>query len=864
MHKQTTPPRYNGMPFRLATVVACCILSTCFSCFATRCFAQEPNEDIQDVQKRIKEAEREKSRFKQLETLTEQRLKLLRELKTHYESIAQAESKLEDADDDDRKIERLERSIEEAEVGAERTNLRLEMLERRTALVELKFELTPTQNKLRTESQALSKMLDAGDKIVNRFSDALLKGDDDTAEEMEREFIQFERVFERRREILQLRFELTRARADGDEQWIRELQTELKELGAEDSAKPKPRQKPVDNLPVPMELSKDQITLAARMPFETEILPKLKAACFECHNQDTASGDLDLSRLVAQRPLVLNRSHWLNVIEQHKVRSMPPADAEQPSDDDRRAMLGWLTNAIENFDYRSIRRAGFVPAKRLTHDEYNNTVRDLVGIDIRPADRFPTDLSASSGFKNSANSLFIQPVTFERYVGAAEAIAQAAWPLAPKSKQQEQAIARLYGNSTSFYSSKTASRILRNFASRAYRRPLEDVELAALMRHFEARRRKGDSPEMALREVLQVVLISPNFLIRAEASPIKDGQAERVSDWELASRLSYFLWASMPDDKLFELASEGRLHQPDVLAQQVDRMLDDPRAETLGSLFAAQWLGFEALDRLQRDQIDNPWATDSLVEAMHNESSMLFHSLVQKNASIDRLLDADYTFINEELAKHYGIRGVRGSEMREVSLRETPRRGVLGHASILATTSFPRRTSPVLRGNWILTTLLGTPPPPPPPNVSEFDDRVAENERLTQRQKLEMHRSNARCYACHSQIDPLGFALEEFEWFGRYRPQRRGRPVDSVGKLPNGTEFQGLAGLSSTLLSERSSDLAEQLTRKLLAYGLGRQLESYDEATVRELKSEFEDDDRRLRSLIQAIVRSDTFQKKQR
>ena len=432
-----------------------------------------------------------------------------------------------------------------------------------------------------------------------------------------------------------------------------------------------------------------------------------------------------------------------------------------------------------------------------------------------------------------------------------------------------------------------AKRVVTQFATRAYRRPLEQDEVDSLVMHYRRRRGQGDSAEVAIREVLQVILISPNFLIRSEVAPEfspeptalaagsqrqenrrlaprrSQSEAVRVSDWELASRLSYFLWASMPDDELFDLARSGRLHEPTVLAQQVERMLKDSKSESLGTLFAAQWLGFAELDRVQRDQIDNPWATDTLVAAMKSESALLFHSLVQRNASIDRLLDADFTFVNEELANHYRIEAVSGSEMREVSLRETPRRGVLGHGSILATTSLPRRTSPVMRGNWILTTLLGTPPQPPPPNASEFNERLAENERLSQRKKLELHRTNPNCYACHSQIDPLGFALEEFEWFGRYRPERRGRPVDSVGKLPDGTSFRGLTGLSRTLVSERSSDLAEQLTRKMLAYALGRQLEYYDEATVRELTMELEADGRKLQTLIHAIVRSDSFQKKQ-
>ena len=642
------------------------------------------------------------------------------------------------------------------------------------------------------------------------------------------------------------------------------------------------------NLPVSIQLTNAEISAAAKLDFAAEILPRLKTACFDCHDSADANGDLNLEQLVTQQPLVINRTHWLNVIEQLKVRSMPPADAEQPSDADRRAMLGWLTDRIKNFDYTTVRRAGGVPPKRLTHDEYNNTVRDLVGVDLRPADRFPTDLTASSGFENSANSLSIHPVTLERYVGAAEAIVQAAWPLKPTSIEQKAALNRLLEGVSDLDNENAVQRVVTQFATRAYRRPLEQVEVDSLMTHFRRRRGQGDSTDVAIRDVLQVILISPNFLIRFEAAPEfspepttlatgsppqqnrrlieqsrSQSRAIRVSDWELASRLSYFLWASMPDDELFELARSGRLHEPTVLAQQIERMLKDFRSESLGSLFAAQWLGFAELDRVQRDQIENPWATDTLVAAMKSESALLFHSLVQRNESVDRLLDADFTFVNEELANHYGIEGVSGSGMQEVSLRETPRRGVLGHGSILATTSLVGRTSPVMRGNWILTTLLGTPPPPPPPNASEFDESVAKNQRLSQRQRLELHRTNPNCYACHSQIDPLGFALEDFEWFGRYRPERRGEAVDSAGKLPDGTSFRGLMGLSSTLVSERSSELAEQFTRKMLAYALGRQLEYYDEATVRELTTELEADGRKLQTLIQAIVRSDSFQKKQ-
>ena len=241
---------------------------------------------------------------------------------------------------------------------------------------------------------------------------------------------------------------------------------------------------------------------------------------------------------------------------------------------------------------------------------------------------------------------------------------------------------------------------------------------------------------------------------------------------------------------------------------------------------------------------------------------MLFNSIVRDNASLTRLIDADYTFLNEQLAGHYGIKGISGKEMRRVSIADSPRRGVLGHGSIQAITSFPHRVSPVVRGNWILTDMLGTPPPPPPPNVSGFDEKVAQA-RMSPRKKLEMHRNNPNCYACHSEIDPLGFALSHFDWFGRHRPGKGKRGISAEGQLPDGTTINGLIELSEALVESRIDDLSFQVTRKMLAYALGRQLEYYDEATVRDLVAQLQRDDRRMRTLIHGIVQSDTFQKKQ-
>lgn len=837
-------------------------------------YAEELEEELAEISERLELAERQRVTLKQRLEVADHRVKLLTEARKFTQFLSTLDEQLEVAEknDDERRTEQLEEQGEDAEFGLELVNARLDILEHRVGLLALLDELDETGSRpLKSEAQALLQMTERASQVVERLFKVYRDGPESEEGELEEEVDAFHETFERRVDILHLKLELFWAREEGEDDRVRKLEAELEELGDVLNLQQKPEpdsrsdkgRKEARNLPPPMKLTEDEIVASGRLNFGGKIVPLLKTACGDCHSGESSEGGLDLAMLVQEQPLVINRTHWINVIQQLKVRSMPPADAEQPKEPDRRTMVAWLTNAIENFDYSTVKQPGYEQARRLTHDEYNNTIRDLTGIDVRPADRFPADLTATSGFENSANSLFLQPITLERYIGAAEAIAEAAWPENPQTESHRQALKLLLGDAAGLDSRDDVTTVLHQFAVRAYRRPVEPDEIASLLSHFDQRLKSGVSRKTALRDVLQVVLVSPSFLIRTEQDRLQAGQPFRISDWELASRLSYFLWASMPDADLFRLAAAGDLHDPGVLANQVERMLQDAKAETLGSIFAAQWLGFTDLGRVRPGQIDNPWATDGLIAAMKSESAMLFNSLVKDDLPLDRLVDADYTFLNEELAKHYRMSGVRGSDMQRVSLQNSPRRGVLGHGSILAVTSFPGRTSPVLRGNWILSKLLGTPPPPPPPNVSEFDERVAENRKLTQRQKLEMHRRNPNCYACHSEIDPLGFALEEFEWFGRHRPTVNGKRVDTTGHLPTGKTFTGLKGLSDTLVSDRMDVLATQISRKLLSYSLGRQLEYYDEAVVRGIVAEMQTHERRISALIHAIVRSETFQMKQ-
>ena len=357
------------------------------------------------------------------------------------------------------------------------------------------------------------------------------------------------------------------------------------------------------------------------------------------------------------------------------------------------------------------------------------------------------------------------------------------------------------------------------------------------------------------------MLVMPQFLMKVESRASHSG---KVDQFDLASRLSYFLWASMPDDELFTAAMKGKLGTEEEIEKQIDRMLKDRRSKSLGYIFAAQWLGFDDVGtRRRQDPIDNPWCTESLMKSMKSETSLFFYSLVRDNRPIPDLIQSRYTYLNEELARHYRISGIKGSHMRPVKLKSSIRGGILTHASVLSVTAFPDRTSPVSRGKWVLDTLLGTPPPEPPPNVSEFSEEILETDRLSFRQKVKMHSKNPQCYSCHSEMDPIGFAMENFDNFGRWRKRAHGRKIDARGKLPDGTKFDGPTELQQFIVDKRMSDLTRQVTEKMLTYALGRQLDYYDEAAIRTIVSETESDELRFQTLVKAIARSYPFRHKQ-
>ena len=374
-----------------------------------------------------------------------------------------------------------------------------------------------------------------------------------------------------------------------------------------------------------------------------------------------------------------------------------------------------------------------------------------------------------------------------------------------------------------------ATKIITTLARRAYRRPINKDEIPALMIPYKSARDTG-SFEDGIRMALQRILVSPDFLFRVEVDPAKapSGSAYRISDVELASRLSFFLWSSSPDDELLSLAERGKLKEPAVLEQQVKRMLADSRANTLVSNFVGQWLHLRNIEAVLPDPAAFPDFDENLRVALARETDLFFESMLREDRSLLDLLRADYTFLNERLARHYGIAGIHGSEFRRVTLTNEERKGLLGQGSVLTVTSYPNRTSPTLRGKWLLENLLGSPPPPPPPDVPSLKEDK-DVSLLTMRQRMELHQANPVCASCHSRMDPLGFALENFDGLGRWRTG-----VDSSGVLPDGTKVDGPVGLRKVLL-DKKDQFVTTATERLLTYALGRGVEPFDMPAVRKI-----------------------------
>jgi hypothetical protein len=409
--------------------------------------------------------------------------------------------------------------------------------------------------------------------------------------------------------------------------------------------------------------------------------------------------------------------------------------------------------------------------------------------------------------------------------------------------------------------SACAERILSQLARRAYRRPVGLDDMTSLLALYREGAGRGGF-ETGIGMALQKILVSPEFLFRLEFDPpdAAPGSVHRVSDLELASRLSFFLWSSIPDDELLATAERGELSQPEVLERQVRRMLADTKSEALVSNFAGQWLFLRNIARVQPDPVAFPNFDENLRQALRKETELLVESMFREDKSVVDLLSADYTFVNQRLAEHYGIPGIYGNEFQRVAVSDAQRRGILGHASILTVTSYPNRTAPTIRGKWVLEQMLGTPPPPPPPDVPSLKED-ATSRSFSMRERMEQHRADPNCAVCHKMMDPIGFALENYDGLGRWRDVSGApeMPIDASGVLPDGRRFNGPAGLREILLSKQDL-FVETFTERLLTYALGRGVEAYDHPVIRKITREAGPGNYRWSAIILGIINSTPFQ----
>ncbi len=797
-------------------------------------------------------------------------------------------------------------------------------------------------------------------------------------------------------------------------------------------------------------------------PFQETVRPFLAKNCNFCHNVQLTSGDLNLEVYSNVVSMTQNREQWEKILKKLQTGEMPPKGLPRPNETELKQVTGWIEREFDRADRLAKPNPGRVTARRLNRTEYNNTMRDLLALDLEPAGDFPQDDSAF-GFDNIADALSLSPLLMEKYLAASERISRLAvfgpelkaqtvrfeptqprrsesanpvrveqpafytmtdydvsgighpgafhlayrFPAAgeylfriraagarPSGSEPQQldlwidrsivqtfevpdcvtatnerlpifvevrlkvsagqhqmvaAFPRLFeglpiafggpnpsqkpplpppdpekffqplksdatprqvqarkaaierfrararqpqfdglavaefeivgpyaytkgpsldtlrkvyvcGHLSGGHQAGCAQRIVSSLAGRAFRRPVAAEEIEPLLATVFKAQERGRSFEQGIALALQAILVSPDFLFRIEKDPgpIRKEGAHPLGQYELASRLSYFLWSSMPDEELMRRAGEGALRKPDVIAAQVRRMLKDARSRSLVENFAGQWLEIRRLESVQPERDRFPDFDDYLRSSMLKETELLFQHLLQEDGNILDLIDGEYTFLNERLARHYGISGVAGPEFRKVALTGTARSGVLTHASVLTVSSYANRTSPVLRGKWILETLLNAPPPHQPANVPSLDE-AAIGSTASLRQQLEVHRQDPVCASCHARMDPLGFGLENYDAVGAWRTLDGKFPVDPSGLLPDGRSFKGPEDLKKILKEDRDA-FTEGLTEKLLIYALGRGVERYDRGAVRRIAADVASNQYRFSNLVLGIVNSLPFQ----
>lgn len=598
--------------------------------------------------------------------------------------------------------------------------------------------------------------------------------------------------------------------------------------------------------------------------------------CVECHQPPKPKAKLDLTPYAGSVERFIDDAlDW----DEHLVRvregEMPPDDDDvlRPSVSERAAFVSWVEDTL----IKAARADGLAPGppmvRRLNRSEYSASVRHLLDVHFDAGEALPDEGAGGEGFDNAAETLFISPIHAEKYLEAARTAVDYAF--ADTRSKRRFLIAEPDDEKTP---GEAAREVLDRFLPRAFRRPVTDDEREEYLALFETAYEAEPSFTEAMKLVFSAVLVSPKFIFIVESPPSSPGPVP-LTDHELATRLSYFLWGSPPDDELLALADENRLHEREILEAQVLRMLGGSnsgegrrnsrrgrrnlsKVRNFAQTFVEQWLGTRALGREFKPDASIEGYDSELEGGMKYEPVFFFQEILSKNRSLLDLVDADYTYANRRLARHYDIQGEFREQPKRVEIADQPHRGgLLGMAAVLAVSSHSHRTSPVLRGKWILETLLGEPPPPPPPDVPELEESAETSSPQSLRQRLEVHRANPTCATCHDRIDPLGFSLENYDVLGRWREEESGQPVDARATLPDGTEFSGPVELKEILLA-RKDQIIRHLAKKMLGYALARGLTYEDYCTVNDLVDDLKSDGYRSHRLLLGIVHSVPFRYK--
>ncbi|MDA7505329.1 DUF1592 domain-containing protein [bacterium] len=583
--------------------------------------------------------------------------------------------------------------------------------------------------------------------------------------------------------------------------------------------------------------------------------------CVDCHQPPKPKGKLDLTPYTTVDQIVTDALDWDSHLNRVRDEDMPPDDDDvtQPTMKERMAFVDWMQQTLSNAACSDGIQPGPPMVRRLNQGEYSASVRALLDIHFDAGEALPNEGAGGEGFDNAAETLFISPIHAEKYLDAARSAVKYAF--ADTRSSQRFLIAVPDENTTP---PEAARKILEKFLPRAFRRQASPNEVSEYLDLFEQAYAEEKAFGPAMQLTLSAVLISPKFLFIIE-SPTESAEPIPLDGFELATRLSYFLWGAPPDDTLMQVAADGTLQEPEILKGQVIRMLKDPHARKVRNFaqtFVEQWLGTRALGREFKPDKSIKGYDSELEGGMKYEPVFFFHEILTENRPLLDLIDADYTYINRRLSRHYKVKGEFREQPKRVDIENDPHRGgLLSMAAILAVSSHPHRTSPVLRGKWILETLLGDTPPPPPPGTPLLDEDSHEEEAQSLRQRLEQHRADPTCATCHDKMDPLGFSLENYDVLGRWRTEEGGQPVDAKATMPDGTEFEGPAQLKQILM-DRKDQIVRHLTRKMLGYALSRGLTFEDFCTIDAIVEDLKSNEYASHRLLMGIVESIPFRYK--